>query len=102
MSLDPQMTPNSFSDFVGQNRVKARLEMAIAAAKSRRETLGHVLLVGSSPGSGKATLTRIIANTMGVGIKSANGQAISNASTLRDYLRILTKTMCFLLTKFIN
>jgi len=85
MSLDPQMTPNSFSDFVGQNRVKARLEMAIAAAKSRRETLGHVLLVGS-PGSGKATLTRIIANTMGVGIKSANGQAISNASDLAGLL----------------
>ena len=55
--------------------------MAIAAAKSRHETLGHVLLVGS-PGSGKATLAHIIANTMGAGIKSANGQTITNAPDL--------------------
>jgi holliday junction DNA helicase RuvB len=85
MSLDSQMTPNSFSAFVGQNRIKARLELAIAAAKLRNEALGHVLLVGSS-GSGKATLAHIIANAMGVGIKSANGQVITNPSDLAGLL----------------
>ena len=85
MSLDSQMTPNSFSNFIGQNRVKARLEMAIAAAKSRHEALGHVLLVGS-PGSGKATLARIIANAMGVGIKSTNASTLTYAGDLANLL----------------
>src|SRR5690242_272643 len=91
MSLDPQMTPNSFSDFVGQHRVKARLEMAIVAAKSRQETLGHILLVGS-PGSGKATLANIIAKTMGVGIKTATGQTCGNASDLAGLLTNLDES----------
>ena len=85
MSLDPQMTPNSFPDFVGQNRVKARLEMAIAAAKSRHEALGHVLLAGS-PGSGKATLANIIAKTMGVGIKSTSAPTLTVAGDLAGLL----------------
>ena len=61
-SLTPEPespTPKQLSDFIGQNRVKARLELAIAAAKSRGEPLGHILLIGS-PGSEKATLANII------------------------------------------
>ena len=85
MPLDSQLTPNSFSSFVGQNRVKARLEMAIAAAKSRNETLGHILLVGS-PGAGKATLAQIIAKAMGRVIKSTSGPAIVSAPDLAGLL----------------
>jgi holliday junction DNA helicase RuvB len=85
MSLDSQMTPNSLSNFVGQSRVKVRLEVAIAAAKSRGETLGHVLLVGS-PGLGKATLAHIIAKTMGVGIKSTNAPTLTYAGDLAGLL----------------
>jgi Holliday junction DNA helicase RuvB len=67
-------TPKQLSDFIGQTRVKARLELAIAAAKSRGEPLGHILLIGS-PGSGKATLANIINREM-----CANGKAISGAA----------------------
>jgi Holliday junction DNA helicase RuvB len=79
------MTPNSLSRFVGQSRVKARLEVAIAAAKSRGETLGHVLLVGP-PGLGKATLAHIIAKTMGVEIKSTNAPTLTYAGDLAGLL----------------
>ena len=72
------MIPDLFSNFIGQNRVKARLAMAITAAKLRGEALGHILLVGS-PGSGKATLANIIARAMGFGIKATNAQTITNA-----------------------
>jgi len=50
--------PKQFSDFIGQNRVKARLELAIAAAKSRGESLGHILLIGS-PGSPRQLKSRL-------------------------------------------
>src|ERR1039458_2187058 len=45
--LEMTMRPSLFSDFIGQNRVKARLELAIAAAKQRGESLDHILLIGS-------------------------------------------------------
>jgi Holliday junction DNA helicase RuvB len=69
------------SDFIGQNRVKARLELAIAAAKSRGEALGHILLIGSQ-GSGKATLANIINREMAAGGKATSGTAIEKASDL--------------------
>ena len=75
------MTPQSFSTFVGQSRVKSRLEMAVAAARSRGDALGHVLLIGS-PGSGKATLAQIIANAMEVNIKNTSGPVIEKAVNL--------------------
>src|ERR1035437_9479142 len=59
-ALEMTMRPSLFSDFIGQNRVKARLGLAIAAAQQRGEALDHILLIGS-PGSGKSTLTNIIA-----------------------------------------
>jgi holliday junction DNA helicase RuvB len=77
--------PKRFSDFIGQNRVKARLELATAAAKRRGETLGHVLLIGS-PGSGKATLAHIIAMEMGANLKPNNGMAIEKAGDLAGVL----------------
>jgi Holliday junction DNA helicase RuvB subunit len=84
------VTPKSFSTFVGQTRIKTRLEMAIAAARSRGDVLGHVLLLGS-PGSGKATLAQIIANAMGANIKNTSGPLIQRAGELAGLLTSLEK-----------
>ena len=85
-ALEPESpTPKQLSDFIGQTRVKARLELAIAAAKSRGEALGHILLVGS-PGSGKATLANIVTRAMGANMKATSGQTIEKASDLAGLL----------------
>jgi Holliday junction DNA helicase RuvB len=76
-----RLTPKQFPDFIGQNRVKARLELAITAAKSRSEALPHLLLVGP-PGLGKATLASIIAKAMGAGIKRTSGSLITKTGDL--------------------
>jgi Holliday junction DNA helicase RuvB len=81
------MTPKTFSDFIGQDRAKARLELAVAGAKQRGEALGHVLLTGR-PGSGKATLAGIIATTLGTGLKFTNGAEIKSVG---DLTRVVSK-----------
>ena len=91
-SLTERLTPKKFSDFIGQNRIKERLELATTAAKRRHETLGHVLLVGSL-GSGKATLAHIIANEMGANLKSTSGMEIEKAGDLAGVLTNLAVTM---------
>src|ERR1035437_7834051 len=72
--IDPS-TPKEFSDFIGQNKVKERLELAVAAARSRGESLDHILLIGKV-GSGKTTLAKIIAKAMGANLKFTTGEAI--------------------------
>jgi Holliday junction DNA helicase RuvB len=84
------MTPNELSDFVGPDRVKARLELAITAARERGEALGHVLLLGS-PGSGQTTLAKIMASIMAVGFKHARGPEIENAGDLARLVATLEK-----------
>ena len=84
------MTPKQFSDFAGQDRAKARLELAIAAARQRGEALGHVLLLGS-PGLDQATLANIIANTLGVGWKHVHGPEIETADDLARLVATLEK-----------
>jgi Holliday junction DNA helicase RuvB len=79
------LTPRLLSDFIGQNRVKARLELATAAAQRRHEPLGHILLVGD-PGSGKATLAGILARQMGANIKTVSGPAIEKVADLAGLL----------------
>jgi hypothetical protein len=80
-----EMKPSSFSLFIGQERVKARLELAVAAAKQRREALDHVLLVGP-PGAGKTTLSHIIAKAMGAKLWNASGPSIVEPGQLADLL----------------
>jgi Holliday junction DNA helicase RuvB len=84
------MKPKQFSDFVGQDRVKATLELAITEAKHRGEALGHILLLGS-PESGKATLAQNIANTLRVGFKRTSGPEIANAGDLARLVSTLEK-----------
>ena len=84
-ALQLTMRPSLFSDFIGQNRVKERLELVIAAAQQRGEALDHILLIGS-PGSGKSTLANIIARAMGANVKATSGQTIEKASDLAGLL----------------
>ena len=64
--------PRRFGDFIGQDKVKAQLEIAIEAARSRGEVLEHVLLSGPQ-GLGKSTLSNIVAHEMDVGIRTTVG-----------------------------
>jgi len=85
VALEMTLRPSLFSDFTGQAKVKERLEIAVAAAKQRREALDHVLLSGP-PGLGKTTLANIIARAMGSNLKNTSGPTIEKAGDLAGLL----------------
>jgi Holliday junction DNA helicase RuvB len=78
------------SDFIGQNKVKENLLIAIAAARKRGEALDHILLYGP-PGLGKTTLSYIIATELGAQIKITSGPAIERTGDLAAILTNLKK-----------
>ena len=84
------LRPESFNNFLGQERVKESLDIYIKAAKKRSETLDHVLLYGP-PGLGKTTLSNIIALEMGAGIKTTSGPAIEKAGDMAAILNSLNE-----------
>ncbi len=75
------LRPRLLDEYIGQDRVRENLHVAIAAAKGRREPLDHVLLHGP-PGLGKTTLAYVIANEMGVPVRATSGPAIEKQGDL--------------------
>ncbi len=86
--LEPSLRPLKLVDYVGQNAIKEKLDIYIRAAKIRDESLDHVLLYGP-PGLGKTTLAQIIANELGVNIKTISGPTIEKSGDLAAVLTSL-------------
>jgi Holliday junction DNA helicase RuvB len=83
--IEKVLRPQVFEDFTGQDKLLANLKIFVQAARQRGEALDHVLLHGP-PGLGKTTLSHIIANEMGVGIKITSGPVLDKPGDLAGLL----------------
>jgi Holliday junction DNA helicase RuvB len=88
--FDLSLRPSKFADFVGQGKVRERLQLFVDAAKGRGDVLDHILLFGP-PGLGKTTLAYIVGEAMGVNVKSTSGPVITKAGELAGLLTNLEK-----------
>ena len=88
--VDRTLRPKRLVDYVGQKRIKENLSVFIEAARGRGEAMDHILFHGP-PGLGKTTLAHIIANEMGVQIRTTSGPVIERAGDLAAILTNLEK-----------
>ena len=85
MAFEKSLRPEIFSEFEGQDKVKERLEIAVTAARQRKEPIDHLLLSGP-PGLGKTTIAHIIAKAMGANLRTTSGPTIEKAADLAGLL----------------
>src|SRR5258708_17861342 len=86
--LELSLRPRTLADFVGQERVKEQLSIALEAARARGEALDHVLLAGP-PGLGKTSLAQILRNQLGVRIRQVAGPALERKGDIAAILTTL-------------
>ena len=86
--VEGSLRPRKLSEYIGQQKIKENLNVLLEAARRRNESVDHVLLYGP-PGLGKTTLCNIIANEMGVSMKTTSGPAIEHAGDLASILTSL-------------
>src|SRR4030095_16859985 len=84
-SADAALRPSRLDEFVGQSQVKTSLQIAIDAARQRRDTLDHTLFFGP-PGLGKTTLAMLMAREMGVQLRTTSGPVLERPG---DLVRLL-------------
>ena len=85
VEFENSLRPKDFENYIGQDRLKQNLQLAITAAKKRGEPLDHILLYGP-PGLGKTTMASVIAHEMGAQIRITSGPAIERAGDLASLL----------------
>ena len=90
IKIEGSLRPQHLADYIGQEKAKANLKVYIEAAKGRGDALDHVLFYGP-PGLGKTTLACIIANEMGVHIKTTSGPAIEKPGEMAAILNGLSQ-----------
>ena len=90
LEADRTLRPQMLDEYIGQERAKQSLRVAIDAAKSRRESLDHLLLSGP-PGLGKTTLASVVANEMGAQVRTTSGPAIERTGDLAAILTNLSE-----------
>src|SRR5260221_3065410 len=86
--IEGSLRPRRLKEYIGQEKIKANLDVLLEAARRRNESVDHVLLYGP-PGLGKTTLCNIIAVEMGVSMKTTSGPAIEHAGDLASILTAL-------------